>query len=117
MVLYLEFSPIQNLKKKKKTPRVHTKEQETFCNILGGSQAQPLWIAHMFLWCIIKFFYPLFCGGSISFSQSSLWQQLIWGSWALDALNFVARFLSNNCSFLLEATSVKSYGLLLSKPT
>jgi hypothetical protein len=33
------------------------------------------------------------------------------GSWALVAPIFIARFLSNNCPFLLEVISVKSFGL------
>jgi hypothetical protein len=99
----LEFSPIHDLKKKW-TLRVHTKEQETFCKFLGVFQAQPLWIAHMFLWCIIKFLCRLFYEWSVSFSQSLLHQQLIWevghllhlSSW-LDFYQTIVHFYWRQC--------------------
>jgi hypothetical protein len=53
----------------------------------------------------------LFVGDQFHFHRPHFALTTYLGSWALVAPIFIARFLSNNCPFLLEVISVKSFGL------
>jgi hypothetical protein len=107
-VLYLEFSPIHDLKKKW-TPRVHTKSKKRFAIFWVFFKPNLFRLLTCSIGASSKFSTNYFVGESISFSQSSLRQQLIW---EVEHLLHLSRFLSNNCPFLLEVISAKSSSLL-----